>query len=97
MATLCFHYDKDPSNMCEMLTLTTPAPGREAAVAVPHMVVLVSSSLYRQKKAQYAGLPNCRVYPLLFSFRQLSAPMLKEVSRRAVLLLLIQSPPSPLT
>lgn len=61
-----------------MLTLTSPNPNFKIS-AIPQMIVLVSSTLYHQKKKYYSQLPNCQVYPLLFSFKKLTAAMLKEV------------------
>lgn len=48
--------------------------------SIPEMVVLLSSSVYRQKKAMYERFPNCKVYPLLLDWAQLSGEMIKEVN-----------------
>ena len=47
--------------------------------SVPEMVVLVSSSVYAKKKQVYSRFPNCRVFPLLLDWHQLTAEMIKEV------------------
>lgn len=55
-------------------------PLRPASVkSIPEMIVLVSSSVYLQKKSLYAQFPHCRVLPLLLDWKDLSGEMLKEV------------------
>jgi len=79
LSTLALHYDRDPNNFCELLTLTTQNPNSSMKCVVPEMVVLLSSSIFELKRKHYEKFPNCRVYPLLFNFDELTASMLKEI------------------
>jgi len=82
VTTMVFHYDQDPVNYCEALTLTTRRKGLvESAPVVDDMIVLVSPSFYLQRKAYYAKAPNCRVLPLLFKWSDLNAAQIKNLMR----------------
>ncbi|KAL0479705.1 hypothetical protein AKO1_001713 [Acrasis kona] len=82
VTTMVFHYDQDPVNYCEALTLTTRRKGiTQSAPVVEDMIVLVSPSFYLQRKMYYANAPNCRVLPLLFKWSDLNAAQIKNLMR----------------
>ncbi|KAJ3174326.1 hypothetical protein HDU88_000294 [Geranomyces variabilis] len=81
---LIFHYDQDPENFCEAITLTGRRAGLPASVpVVSRMTVLVSPSFHKQRTAFYRAknIPNCEVKPLLFKWSDLYADQIKKLMR----------------
>ncbi|TPX53746.1 hypothetical protein PhCBS80983_g06185 [Powellomyces hirtus] len=82
VSTMVFHFDQDPSNYCEAITLTTRQRGVPSSVpVVSRMVVLVSPSYYIQRKEYYKQIPNCTVLPLLLRWSDLNAEQIKQLMR----------------
>jgi len=88
MAALVFHYEQNESSICEATGLISPLKALERAcsslpttpvLARDKMVVLVSPSYYRQRKAFYGDY--CIVKPLLFSWASLNADHIKKIMR----------------
>ena len=78
MSTVVFHYDKNESNFCEAVTLTS---SRHGGAGVAKLIVFVSPSYYRQRSAYYKNTPNCQVLPLLFRWQDLTASFIKSLMR----------------
>ena len=78
-AVLILHYDTDESCFCEAATLTSPALAGANLPVVRDMVILVSPSFYKQRARFYANWPHCRVKPLLFKWRQMTAATIKTL------------------
>ena len=92
MAALVLHYEQNESSICEATGLISPLRSLEKALlpaggaapiipALPRekMIVLVSPSYYRQRKAFYGDY--CIVKPLLFKWASLSADHIKKIMR----------------
>ena len=95
MAALVLHYDHNPASVCEATGLGAPDPalarllaagGGGGSAASPlcylpreRLVVLVSPTYYRQRRAFYSDY--CTVRPLLFRWHTLSADHLKRIMR----------------
>ena len=87
MATLVLHYDQNVTSVCEATGLISPLPGLARLLAgaparcLPRekMVVLVSPSYWRQRKAFYGDY--CVVRPLLFRWATLTADHIKKIMR----------------
>eukprot|EP00271_Cylindrocystis_brebissonii_P003582 TRINITY_DN1470_c0_g1_i1.p1 TRINITY_DN1470_c0_g1~~TRINITY_DN1470_c0_g1_i1.p1 ORF type:complete len:444 (-),score=34.47 TRINITY_DN1470_c0_g1_i1:423-1688(-) len=78
-ATIIFHYDTDEANYCQAATLTRP--DSPSLPAVTDLVVLVSPSYFYQRRKFYQHWPNCRVAPLLFRWREMTAGIIKSLMR----------------
>ncbi|KAJ3179412.1 hypothetical protein HDU87_003022 [Geranomyces variabilis] len=81
---MIFHYDQDPENFCEAITLTGRRAGLPVSVpVVSRMTILVSPSFYKQRRAFYRAknIPNCEVKPLLFKWNDLYADQIKKLMR----------------
>jgi hypothetical protein len=86
MATLIMHYDQDPSNACELITLAQPTANFEVAGATQHLAVqqiavLVSPTYFRQRQKYYENRPGVTVYPMLLDWFELTAKQLKALMR----------------
>lgn len=90
MSALVLHYDQNVTSVCEATGLIGPVPklarmvsGVQPASArcLPRekMVVLVSPSYYKQRKAFYGSY--CEVKPLLFQWATLTADHIKRIMR----------------
>jgi hypothetical protein len=92
MATLVLHYDQNVTSVCEATGLISPLPGLARLLAgasgpggparcLPRekMVVLVSPSYWRQRRAFYGDY--CTVRPLLFRWATLTADHIKKIMR----------------
>jgi hypothetical protein len=90
MSTLVLHYDQNVTSVCEATGLISPLPsisrilpGGPAAgprcLPREKMVVLVSPSYWRQRKAFYGDY--CVVRPLLFRWATLTADHIKRIMR----------------
>jgi hypothetical protein len=86
--TLVFHYDSSPSSVCEAIGLIRPSSVLKSILGescnIPHLdaqsvIVLVSPSFYRQRKAFYGNA--CTVIPLLFEWERLTADQIKILLR----------------
>ncbi|KAI8820372.1 uncharacterized protein EV422DRAFT_530646 [Fimicolochytrium jonesii] len=85
VTTMVFHYDQSQDNYCELHTLTRRH--RDAPTCIPvvsRMIILVSPSYYAQRKEYYKNVPNCEVFPLLFSWADLDAAQIKQLMRLEV-------------
>jgi len=84
LTTLVFHYDQDPQNFCEAVSVgqfkpdLPPSPDREG---VQQTIVLVSPSYYLKRKTFYSTQPATVVLPLLFKWTDLSAAFIKSLMR----------------
>jgi hypothetical protein len=86
MATLIMHYDQDPDNACELITLAQPTQdckiaGATQRLAVQDIAVLVSPTYCRQRQKYYEHRPGVTVYPMLLDWQQLTAKQLKALMR----------------
>jgi hypothetical protein len=87
MAALVLHYDQNVTSVCEATGLISPLPGLARLLAgapgrcLPRekMVVLVSPSYWRQRRAFYGDY--CVVRPLLFRWATLTADHIKKIMR----------------
>ncbi|ELR17156.1 uncharacterized protein ACA1_058120 [Acanthamoeba castellanii str. Neff] len=90
MSALVLHYDQNVTSVCEATGLISPHPALQrllaprqlgAAPCLPRdkMVVLVSPSFYRQRRAFYGDY--CTVKPLLFRWHTLTADHIKRIMR----------------
>ena len=93
MSTLVLHFDQNVTSVCEATGLISPLPplsrilsgGAGGPSAGPrclpreNMVVLVSPSYWRQRKAFYGDY--CVVRPLLFRWATLTADHIKRIMR----------------
>lgn len=85
MTTLVLHFDNSDASSCEATGLVKPAPellrafGAGAAPSLPRdkMVILVSPSNYRSRKAFYGDAFT--VKPLLFRWASLTADHIKRI------------------
>ena len=85
MTTLVLHYDSNPSSVCEATGLIEPSsaiPWPTHLRRLPHvdhdkMVVLVSPSYYKQRKAFYGDY--CTVKPLLLRWSTMTADHIKKI------------------
>jgi hypothetical protein len=72
---LAMHYDRaDESSYSEMLSLTSNPQS-----AVRDMVVYTSVWNYQQRSRLLRDIPRCKILPLLFSFRALTAKHLMSI------------------
>jgi hypothetical protein len=88
MMSLVLHFDQSIGSMCEATGLIAPNPALAGQLppgsptpCLPRegMLVLVSPSFYRQRKAFYGGY--CEVRPLLLSWASLTADSIKRIMR----------------
>jgi hypothetical protein len=80
MSALVLHFDPSPTSVCEVTGLIRPSDklsGCNLSRNLPRekMIVLVSPSFYKQRKAFYGDY--CEVRPLLFSWSSLTADHLR--------------------
>jgi len=76
--TIIFHFDKDETNVCEAATVAFSKNANRS------LVVFVSPSYFKQRKAYYSGTPSCTVLPLVFRWRTLTASFLRSLMRISV-------------
>lgn len=81
MCGLVLHYDQSQSNVCEAVGLMSHASrlGEFPELKVNKLIVLVSPTFYKQRKAFYGD--QCHVFPLLFDWDSLTATQLKKLMR----------------
>ena len=87
MTTLVLHYDANPTSVCEATgliepSLTFPWPNNYSGPRNVHredMMVLVSPSFYKQRKAFYGDY--CIVQPLLLRWSSMTADHIKRIMR----------------
>jgi hypothetical protein len=82
MAGLVLHFDQSQANMCETVGLVEPTPKLRNIdnTQVSNMVILVSPTFYKQRKAFYEPL-NVEVHPLLFDWTTMTAQQLRKLMR----------------
>jgi hypothetical protein len=90
LATLIMHYDRDPANFCELVSLVRPTQDSQVAAAIANndstsvikqLVVLVSPNNYSNRLHYYNKQPHTTVQPLLFSWSQLDAAQIQILMR----------------
>ena len=80
---LVLHYDQSPGNICEVTglrRLTTDFDHAPEIRPVENMIILVSATYYKQRKAFYENV-DVKIYPLLFKWSSLGAQQLKKLMR----------------
>jgi len=80
---LVLHYDQSPGNICEVTglrRLTTDFDHTPEIRPVENMIILVSATYYKQRKAFYENV-DVKIYPLLFKWSSLGAQQLKKLMR----------------